>query len=489
MIIMPSSKKYGTIIAVTMHNKKWLYSLVVTALLAAVFLPILFTGYFSINRAESEFAAQNYASAAQQYQQAARLLPWRSDLFEKAGISAFANGNFSDAINSLTRAPELSEKGWVALGHSYVNTNDLPSALRAYQQGLQFHDSAYLFAGLAFIYREQKDWLAESDALKNQLRLDTSDAYAHYRLGLLLTILEPEKALSELMLASSLNPEVDSAVQTLRAALNLSAAQPDASQQMLTIGRALGLVQEWDLSITAFEKATQINAENAEAWAWLGEAKQQIGGALSVSKGQDGSVELDLALSLDHTSTVVRALRALHWNRQEKYEKMLAEYLFAARYDPGNPVWQAALGDAYFKLGDLAAALAAYQRAAELAPNEATYWRLLAVFCAENGVQVEDVGLPAAQQAARLAPDDPFALDALGQSYLSSGRYASAEQTLTDVIARFPHHFPAYIHLAMTHLAQGNRAAAFNSLTFARDADANGSNGLFARQLLEQYFP
>lgn len=472
---------HARIIADAMSNKKWFHLLIITVLLAAVFLPILFTGYSTIDRAEAEFAAKNYSSAAQQYQQAVRLLPWRSDLWEKAGISAFANGNFSDAINFLIRAPKLSEQGWVVLGHSCVNTNDLPSALRAYQQGLQFYDSAYLYAGLAFIFREQKDWLAESDALKNQLRLDISDAYTHYRLGLLLTVLEPEQAFSELMLASALNPEIDSAVQTLRAALNLSTIQPDESQQMLTIGRGLGLVQEWDLSIAAFEKATQINAENAEAWAWLGEAKQQI--------GQDGSVDLDLALSLDHTSAVIRALRALHWNRQEKYDQMLAEYLLAASYDPANPAWQASLGDAYFKLGDLASALPAYQRATELAPNEATYWRLLAVFCAENGICVEDVGLPAAQKAVRLAPNNPFALDALGWSYLSSGRYAIAEQTLSDVVARFPDHFPAHIHLATTYLAQGKRAAAFNLLTYVRDADQTGIHRETAEKLLEKYFP
>ena len=63
-------------------------------------------------------------------------------------------------------------------------------------QGLQFHDSAYLYAGLAYIYREQKDWLAERDAPKNQLRLDPSNANAHYRLGLLRQLLSQNKRLN-----------------------------------------------------------------------------------------------------------------------------------------------------------------------------------------------------------------------------------------------------------------------------------------------------
>ena len=472
---------YSRIIVITMLNKKPVVTATITVLIVAIFLPIIFTGYFTLNHAEAEFAKENYASAAQSFKQAAQFLPWRDDLWEKAGIAAATNGDANEAIEFFKQVPTLSAEGWMWLGYSYYTIGDFPLSIHALEKCIQLDPSTSVYNLLALIYRQQKNWAAERDTLENQLRLDGGHVYARYRLGLLLTVLEPEQALTNLMLASSLNPEFDPAVQTLRAALNLSATQPDASQQMLTIGRALGLVQEWDLSIVAFENAITLNAENAEAWAWLGEAKQQI--------SQDGRVELDRAVALDHTSVVVRALRGLYWNRQKKYSQMLAEYLLAARYEPDNPAWQAEIGNAYTLSGDLAVALTAYQHATELAPNEATYWRLLAVFCADNGVHLEDVGLPAAQKAVELAPNDPFALDTLGWSYLSTGRYANAEQTLLNVIERYPNHFPANIHLAMTYLAQGNRAAAFNELTYVRDADANGTSGLFAGQLLAKYFP
>ena len=150
---------------------------------------------------------------------------------------------------------------------------------------------------------------------------------------------------------------------------------------------------------------------------------------------------------------------------------------------------QVLIGNAYFKRGDISAALTAYQQATDIAPTDSTYWRLLAVFCADNNVHVEDIGLPAAQKAVELAPDDPYALDALGWTFLASGRYANAAQILLDATKRFPDHLAAHIHLAMTYLAQDDRTAAFNELIYVRDADGNGADGLFANQLLEKYFP
>ncbi len=167
---------------------------------------------------------------------------------------------------------------------------------------------------------------------------------------------------------------------------------------------------------------------------------------------------------------------------------MLAEYSLAARAEPENPAWLAAMGDANLKLGDLAAAIGQYKRATELAPNEPTYWRLLAVLCTDNGVAIEEVGLPAAQKAVELAPRDALALDALGFVYFSSGRYASAEDTLKLAIEINPQLYEAHIHLAMNYLVQGDKTSAYESLVYVRDADPNGVDGKRAKALLIQYF-
>ena len=114
----------------------------------------------------------------------------------------------------------------------------------------------------------------------------------HYRLRLLLALSDPDKALSELTGASQLDPQLDPAVQTLRTALNLASLNGSPSERYIIIGRGLGLVDEWPLAYAAFEEALKADAKNAEGWAWLGEANQQLGSP------EGGSEELDQALSL-----------------------------------------------------------------------------------------------------------------------------------------------------------------------------------------------
>ena len=464
-----------------MSQRKWVPLYAGLLLLIVFFTPIFSTGYSNLKKADTAFEEKDYSTASTYYLRAARILFWQKDLTEKAGISAARGGEFASAIDLLQSAPELSGEGWEWLCSSHYQLGDIPAVVETCSEGLQEHESPMLYRLLSFAYRSQGYREQAQAALEDEIRLDPNDAYAHYRLGLLLTLSAPSQALDELTNAALLDPETESAVQTLSAALSLSSGLAYPSMQKVIIGRALALVSEWELAHTAFEQAIEIDEKNAEAWAWLGEAKQQL--------GQDGRVELDTALLLDHTSVNVRALRAFYWSRQSKYEQVLAEYLLAAEFDPTNPRWQAGIGEAYAILGDLVSALAAYQRAVELAPVEPMYWRLLAMFCAEKGVHVDEIGLPAAQQALALSPDDPQSLDALGFSFFSSGRFSNAEQTLLLAIEHDPNYFPAHIHLAMNYLAQGNRAAAFNSLTFVRDSDPSGIYSGAAKQLLEQYFP
>lgn len=457
---------------------------ILSVIFIAVFAPIVYSGYTDFRSAQEAAARSSFSGAAQKYESAARKLFWRNDLWEQAGLSAYRAQSMREAIRLLEiarRKKSLSANGWYALGLAYWTNGDHKAALSVWQSGIQVNPIyAPLYDRLASAYHEQGNYVSEQDVLTKRLAL-ADDASARYRLGLLLTLSDPNQSIKELLAASSLDPQFDPAVQTLRAALSIAALDNVPSSRLITIGRGLGLVEEWALASKAFESAVSVDGKNAEAWAWLGEARQQT--------GQEGSEELNKALSLDPHDSVVRGLRGLYWKRQGNYAEALNEYLYAAQIEPGNPAWQVSIGEAYTQNGDLVLALAAYQKATELAPSDAAYWRLLAMFSADNGVQIIELGLPAAKKAVALAPKDPLMLDALGWSYLNAGYLYNAEQTLLKAVQTAPDSALIHIHLAETYLRKGDNASAFKELNLARQLDENGPVGKLASRILKQYFP
>jgi len=462
-------------------------ALVLLIVIGLILTPPLVTGYAQVGRAESAMKVNDISGAASSYERAARLLPWYPGLWEQAGQLRFKLGEFDRAMALLERARKsgsLSGSGWDILGLSYwKQSGDLGKAVEIWKTGTG-HAPAYslLDGRLALAYFEQGDFPAERSALERWVAAEGSeDARAHYRLGQLLAVSQPERALQEFLLASSLDPEFESAVETMRTTLNLASLETDEAGKLVVIGRGLGLVNEWPLAAEAFRQAVAADGENAEAWAWLGEAEQQL--------GQDGLPELDNALAFNRSDPVVRGLRGLYWMRQGRGDRALAEYRLAAEYDPENPARQVSIGDAYALHGDLQAALAAYRRATEMDPTDADLWRLLAQFSTRYNMQVEDVGLPAARKAVDLNGQDPQTLDALGWALALLERYDQAQEALEHAIELDPAFAPAHLHLGIIAMQTDAWESAADHLRKARDLDPDGLAGDQAQVLLNQYFP
>ncbi len=116
-------------------------------------------------------------------------------------------------------------------------------ALTVWQEGSQADPSdVVLYDRLAMAYHENGDYASEQNVLVKRLSL-ASDANSHYELGMLLMLSDSNRALTELESASSMDPQFDSAVQTLRAAIAVSDTESDAANRFIAIGRGLGLVE------------------------------------------------------------------------------------------------------------------------------------------------------------------------------------------------------------------------------------------------------
>ncbi len=459
---------------------------VLLVVIGLVFAPPVLVSYNQVSRADVAYQESDFLRAAELYEHAAGLLPWRPDLWNLAGIARFRTGEYQQAIRLLTvakRHDTLTDVGWDVLGISNYQLGNIHQAVDAWETGLNwFPNYAKYHYHLIYVYREMGDIPAERHSLEKWTASEGgNDAAAHYRLGTMLSVEDSNRALNEFLLAASLNSDYDPVVETMRTAINLASLEEEESPRLVIIGRGLGLIGEWGFAEEAFRQAVDADADNPEAWAWLGETGQHL--------GRSGRVELDRALALGRTNPLVRSLRGVQWARQGKYSQALAEYLLAAEYDPENPVWQYQIGEMYAQLGDLPPALARYQRATEIAPEDPTAWRLLATFCAQNGVQVKEIGLPAAQMALELTGEDPVALDTIGWILAILERYDEARDALEHALSLEPDLAQAHLHLAVVSIQTEEWQIALEHLQTARELDLNGQIGTQAQILLNRFFP
>jgi len=181
---------------------------------------------------------------------------------------------------------------------------------------------------------------------------------------------------------------------------------------------------------------------------------------------------------------VVRGLRGLYFQRVGNNREALTEFQAAAKLQPDDPTLYVAIGESFSKLGDMIRALEAYQYAASLVPDDVSYWRLLAQFCGQNNINVKDVGIPAAQRAVVLQPDDADLHDLLGWLLLLDARYPEAERTLIHALELDSQNASAHFHLGMLYFQLEDRVSAQAHLVSARDLGNTD-----AQAVLNQYFP
>ena len=316
--------------------------------------------------------------------------------------------------------------------------------------------SAGLESLLARAYLRQGDVVNATVVIQEWATRESQDPQAIYYNGLYQALSDPVGAITTLQRAAGLFPEYENAFRQIRTAVNLGQLQDNPAYQALVLGRAFGSLGEWELAQYTFTTAVQADPLYAEAHAWLGEAQQQLGG--------DGSVELKQALTLNPDSILAQAMNALALQRQGDAQGALEFLEKIASQEPEDPEWLIALGQSRAIVGDLENALVEFQKAVALQPNNVATWQALADFSLAYQYAIDSDGIPAANKAVLLAPNNAHSLDLAGQAALINGRLGEAEYYFTKAVEQNPRYPPAHLHLALVYLHYEEYPAAISEL-------------------------
>jgi tetratricopeptide (TPR) repeat protein len=442
-----------------------------------------------IKQVEFGLRTGNFAQAAHNLAAIAEIAPTHTGLWEQAGFAALRSGNYREAVAYLDQAQQqhsLSSIGQEAMAEAYLHLGQVERAENIWLTLVQTDSGTTdVHTRLLSAHLSRKDFSAAIDDLRHLVALHPDQADYRYNLGLLLSTQQPDIAMPYLSQAVELDPTYRRNVDVISKGILRGQQEGDESYAMVENGRSLASLGEWELAATAFEQAAVLRPDYADAWAFLGEARQHLTEPDMSNVGLD---ELQQALVLAPTSLTANTFMALYWQRQSKYDLAL-EHLQAIRKEyPSNPALTAEVGSTLAMQGELSAALDAYQEAVELSSEDPFYLSQLANFCVQYEYLARDIALPAARKAVLQSPGDPFVLDTMGQVLFLLGDVNTAERYFNQVLAHDPDYPSAHIHMGLSKMLQGESAAAYQHWDYIISLDPDSAYAEQANRLISTYF-
>jgi tetratricopeptide (TPR) repeat protein len=243
------------------------------------------------------------------------------------------------------------------------------------------------------------------------------------------------------------------------------------------LGQAFLREGEWYLALISFENAVSQEPEYAQAWGYLGVVKNRI--------NLDGESEIEEAIRLAPKDPILLVMQANHYNALAKPELALPSLELAAELDPENPAIASELGQTYILLGDLESAEMAFRQATFLAPDEPSFWNLLASFSLRYEIDIELLALPALRNALILDPNSIDSLRLLGYAYHLLGNPTLAKRTLNRAIMLSPSDPTTQYYLGLHYQAQDSPDEAIAAWISARDFSPEHPYSLMAKRALE----
>ncbi len=308
------------------------------------------------------------------------------------------------------------------------------------------------------------------------LQLSTPDerlANLYREIALLYAATDPAAAPEAIQRAIELDPGLKARLRPLERAIRRAEDADDPAYLLTLSGRELAALGEWELAEAAFERAVAANPAYAEAWAYLGEARQHS------RSGNDPLEALETARTLDPQSVAAHSFLSLYWQRQNDLETALAHAQAAADLAPDTPELLMRLGDLTALNGDLAAGQDLYLRAVATAPDDPDTLRALIAFNIRYGFDLRETALPLARHLAIANPRDPASLDVMGEVLLRLGDLSNAERFFRRALAQDPDFALAHLHLGDLYRLQGKPQQAYDH--YQRVLELNASEAVRSR--------
>ena len=392
--------------------------------------------------AKIRFAQERYSAAIAHLEQALRITPTHAEYLLLLGLADSNNGDTDGAIRALSRLVESHPSHFLGrfnLATAYAHAERYPEAAEHFKEALRLdptHDLSRLFASKALVRIEN-----------HQEALDLTDPWREEA--------PPELDEFEVRGIRGIALQGLGRFQEAEAVLRKAAElRPTDSEVQFHLGVVLARQKKLQQSREHLERAKELDPESKEVRFEL----------------------LSLLRELGDTEAVRAESAAFEKRQRLGRSESMAEKA-------------AALGSAYLKAGDAAAALREYRQAIEHSPGNAKLYYGMALALAADGAHTgggaytggdgastgarnaEGMRVDALETAVDLDPDYAEAHNELGIIHTQSGRFSEAEGALKAAIGANPQYAPARNNLGVLYGRQGRNLEAEAQLRRAVEDD------------------
>jgi tetratricopeptide (TPR) repeat protein len=425
--------------------------------------------------AEARQAAGEYGAALAAYEQAAHLDPQSPRPWLRTGEILMKQHRYAQAADAFREAERRGSgvEAVLNLGESYAGRGDWTTAMETWLRARALApEDARVYVALGRGSAAQSLFDQAQRMMDRALELEPAgpDATAaHALLGRLLISKDPGQAAVHFRLAGD---------EDMLAVLKAAEAEAEPGRRALLAGTAFMQRDELTLARRELERAIALTTAPDEAYAYLGHVLDQLGETVAARAA------LEEALQLNPESVLAYYFMGTHERQVGNLDGAQSALWEALLRDPENAALRVAMGETFVDLGDYAGAEEWYQGAVQVAPDDIEFHLLLIHFYVDHIYRIEAGGLPAAQAAVALAPDDPRALDLLGWAHHLAGHVAESELALGQALALDPGLVSAQYHLGSVLLGRGQTEPGKQHLQRAADLDTGGYYRLRAESLL-----
>jgi tetratricopeptide (TPR) repeat protein/serine/threonine protein kinase len=346
-----------------------------------------------------------YEEAINEYRKAIKIDPDDARMYVNLGSSLNSLGNYEEAIEELRKAIEFDPNesaAYANLGNALTALGKPKEAIAEFRKAIEIDpEIAIAHCSLGTALSDLGNYEESMSEFRKAIELDPEFAGAYYNLGysLLYKMGKPDEAIAEFRKAIELDPEFAKARCNLGIALFILGKHEEAIAEYRRVIEldpnnknahyGLGLAHikqgELDEAISNLRSIIELSPKFTNAYILLGKALKDKGDLDGAVKAWQKAVELD-----PDNSKVRRNLDLILVEQGNGLETII-EYWQDKEQD--NATAFINLGTVFQKQGNYKEAIAAYRKAIELNPMDASaYYNLGSVFLIE-GKNEEEVAV------------------------------------------------------------------------------------------------